>query len=95
MRQLILPMIKNGQTILLIPNKLPGKQPAGMEELNIIKKGVDTIFMSTPFGFFTNLYESLYRNFGSFRPSFRQVRYSAVAAKRTSPEEFSAVSSES
>ncbi len=33
MRQLILPMIKNGQTILLISNELPGKQPAGMEEL--------------------------------------------------------------
>ena len=52
-------MIKNGQTILLISNKPPGKQPAGMEELNIIKKGVDTIFMSAPFGIFMHLYESL------------------------------------
>ena len=59
MRQLILPMIKNGQTILLISNKPPGKQPAGMEELNIIKKGADTIFMSAPFGIFMHLYESL------------------------------------
>ena len=86
-------MIRNGQTILLISNKPPGKQPAGMEELYY--KGADTIFMSAPFGIFMHLYESLYRNFGSFRPSFSQVRYSAVAAKRTSPEEFSAVSSES
>ena len=57
MRQLILPMIKNGQTILLISNELPGKQPAGMEELYY--KGADTISMSAPFGIFMHLYESL------------------------------------
>ena len=52
-------MLKNGQTILLISNELPGKKPAGMEELNIIKKGADTISMSAPFGIFMHLYESL------------------------------------
>lgn len=50
-------MIKNGQTILLISNELPGKKPAGMEELYY--KGADTIFMSAPFGIFMHLYESL------------------------------------
>ena len=57
MRQLILPMIKNGQTILLISNELPGKKPAGMEELYY--KGADMISMSAPFGIFMHLYESL------------------------------------
>ena len=70
----------------------------GLQEVRVLflAKAAATSNATAPFlWIMTYMDYDIYRNFGSSRPSLIHSRYSAVAAKRTSPEEFRAVSRES